>query len=125
MFVKKNDTVIVLAGADKKKKGKVLEVDADAGRLVVEGVNIRSKHVKAKNAQAVGGIQKSEGTIDASNVQVICPECNAAARVGYKVNADGKKYRVCQKCGKSVDKRASADKKEKKERKSKAKEETK
>jgi len=120
MFVKKNDQVVVLTGADKKKKGKVLVVNPDDNRVIVEGVKIQAKHTKPRG-QTPGGIKKSEGAIDASNVQVICPECGLPTRPSYKEGAEGKKMRVCKKCGKSLDKRVSEkkEKKDKKERKSK------
>jgi large subunit ribosomal protein L24 len=102
MKVKKNDNVVVLAGKDKKKTGKVLAVMPKANRVVVEGVNIQSKSKKARSAQEVSQIVKKEGAIDASNVLVICPVCNKATRVGHAV-IDGKKVRACKKCGASLD----------------------
>jgi large subunit ribosomal protein L24 len=124
MFVKKNDQVVVLSGADKNKKGKVLEVSPTAGKVIVEGVRIQAKHVKPKSAQKSGGIQKREGAIEASNVQVICPECSKPTRVGHQDGAEGKKIRVCKKCGKSLDKKEkTTDKKDKKEKKAKEKKE--
>lgn len=102
MKVKKNDNVVVLAGKDKKKTGKVLAVMPKANRVVVEGVNIQSKSKKARSAQEVSQIVKKEGAIDASNVLVICPVCNKATRVGHAV-VDGKKVRVCKKCNASLD----------------------
>jgi large subunit ribosomal protein L24 len=116
MFVKKNDTVIVLSGADKGKKGKVLEVDQTNNRVIVEGVRVQAHHKKPKKQGEPGGIQKTEGPIDASNVQVICPACDAPTRLSVSISADGKKSRVCKKCGKSVDKgSARVDRKAKKE----------
>jgi large subunit ribosomal protein L24 len=114
MTVKKNDQVVVLAGADKNKRGKVLEVDKASGRVVVEGVRIQSHHKKPKKAGQAGGIQKTEGPVDASNVQLICPECGAATRVSAAVGEDGKKVRLCKKCGKSVDKASAKPEKAKK-----------
>ena len=102
MKVKKNDNVVVLAGKDKKKTGKVLAVMPKANRVVVEGVNIQSKSKKARSAQEVSQIVKKEGAIDASNVLVICPVCNKATRVGH-AGVDGKKVRTCKKCGASLD----------------------
>ena len=102
MKVKKNDNVVVLAGKDKKKTGKVLAVMPKANRVIVEGVNIQSKSKKARSAQEVSQIVKKEGAIDASNVLVICPVCNKATRVGHAV-VDGKKVRVCKKCNASLD----------------------
>ena len=102
MKVKKNDNVVVLAGKDKKKTGKVLAVMPKANRVVVEGVNIQSKSKKARSAQEVSQIVKKEGAIDASNVMVVCPGCGKATRIKHEV-VDGKKVRVC-KCGAVLDK---------------------
>ena len=102
MKVKKNDPVVVITGKDVKKTGKVLSVMPKANKIVVEGVNIQSKSKKARSAQETSQIIKKEGPIDASNVLVICPVCNKATRVGHAV-IDGKKVRVCKKCGQSLD----------------------
>ncbi len=102
LHIKKNDTVVVLAGADKGKTGKVLSVLPKEGRVVVEGVNIISRHKKPRNAQDKGGIMKAEGKISASNVQLVCPSCKKATRVAHKTDGD-KKVRVCKKCGAVLD----------------------
>jgi large subunit ribosomal protein L24 len=102
LSVKKGDTVVVIAGKDKKKVGKVNLVNPKQKRVVVEGVNMIVKHQKPKSAQDKGGIVKKEGTIDISNVQVICPSCNKATRVAHTV-VEGKKVRVCKHCGASLD----------------------
>lgn len=102
MKVKKNDNVVVIAGKDKKKTGKVLAVIPKTNRVVVEGVNVQSKAKKARSAQETSQIVKREGAIDASNVLVICPVCNKATRVAHNV-VDDKKVRVCKKCGASLD----------------------
>ncbi len=102
MKVKKNDNVVVLTGKDKKKTGKVLAVMPKANRVVVEGVNVQSKSKKARSANETSQIIKREGAIDASNVLVICPVCNKATRVAH-AEVDGKKVRVCKKCGASLD----------------------
>ena len=102
MKVKKNDNVVVLTGKDKKKTGKVLAVMPKANRVIVEGVNVQSKSRKARSANETSQIIKREGAIDASNVLVICPVCNKAVRVSY-AEVDGKKVRVCKKCGASLD----------------------
>ena len=125
MKVKKNDNVVVLAGKDKKKTGKVLAVMPKANRVVVEGVNIQSKSKKARSAQEVSQIVKKEGAIDASNVLVICPVCNKATRVAYQVEGD-KKARICKKCGAVLDasKEAKEVKKATKRKTKKAAEDT-
>ena len=100
--VKKGDTVLVIAGKDKGKSGKVLVAQPADNSVVVAGVNIISKHKKPRSAQDKGGIIKKEGKINASNVQIICPTCDKATRIN-NVTVDGKKIRQCKKCGASLD----------------------
>lgn len=102
MKVKKNDTVLVLTGKDAGKTAKVLVVNPKANKVTVEGVNVQKKHKKARSAQEVSSIQEQNGPIDASNVLVICPACGKGTRVGYSI-VDGKKIRVCKKCGAPLD----------------------
>ena len=109
MKVKKNDNVVVLTGKDKKKTGKVLAVMPKANKVVVEGVNVQSKSKKARSANETSQISKKEGAIDASNVLVICPVCDKATRVAH-AEVDGKKVRVCKKCGASLDVKPEAKK---------------
>lgn len=116
LHVKKGDNVLVLAGKDKGKTGKVLQASPKSGRVVVEGVNIITKHNKPRSAQVPGGIEKTNGTIDVSNVQVICPKCGKATRIGAGED-EGKKVRVCKKCGASLDSNKKVDKKAKKSKK--------
>lgn len=101
MHVKKDDTVVLLTGNEKYrgKTGKVLEVSPKEGKVIVEGINIVSKHVKPHKAGDPSGIIKTEAAVYASKVQVVCPKCNKPTRVGTKIYADGKKDRVCKKCG--------------------------
>ena len=101
MHVKKDDTVVLLTGNEKYrgKTGKVLEVSPEEGKVIVEGINIVSKHVKPRKAGDPSGIIKTEAAVYASKVQVVCPKCNKPTRVGTKIYADGKKDRVCKKCG--------------------------
>ena len=106
--VKKGDTVLVLAGKDKGKSGKVLVAQPADNSVVVAGVNIIAKHKKPRSAQDKGGIIKKEGKIDASNVQIICQACGKATRIN-NVMVDGKKIRQCKKCSANLD---SAVKKE-------------
>ena len=98
MNIKKDDKVIVLSGKDKGKQGKVLVADPKAMKLTVEGVNVATKHQKPRKQGEEGGIIKVETPIYASKVQLVCPKCGKATRVAYKL-ADGKKVRVCKKCG--------------------------
>ena len=106
MNVKLNDTVVVLTGKDAGKTGKVVSTSPKAGRVTVQGVNLQKKHQKARKANAVSQIVEREGSIDASNVMVICDACGKATRVKHSfVEQDGKmkKVRVC-KCGAVLDK---------------------
>ena len=100
--VKKGDTVVVIAGKDKGKTGKVLVAMPADGSVVVAGVNIIAKHKKPRSANDKGGIIKKENKIDASNVQIICPACGKATRVAHDVKGD-KKIRQCKKCGADLD----------------------
>lgn len=103
LSVKKGDTVLVIAGKDKDKRAKVLAVNPEKNKVIVEGVNVVSKCKKARTAQEKSEIIKIEAGIDASNVMVVCPECGKATRVAHAV-VDGKKVRTCKKCNASLDK---------------------
>lgn len=98
VHVKKNDVVVVISGDDKGKKGKVLEVSPKEGKVIVEGVNIVSRHVKPRKQGDQGGIVKVEGAMYADKVQLFCSKCNKGVRAKMKL-VDGKKIRVCAKCG--------------------------
>ena len=98
VHVKTNDTVIVISGDDKGKKGKVIAVSPKEDKVIVEGVNIVSKHVKPRRQGEAGGITKVEGAIYASKVQHYCSKCDKAVRAKAK-DVDGKKVKVCAKCG--------------------------
>ena len=100
--VKKGDTVLVITGKDKDKRAKVLAVSPEKNKVIVEGVNVVSKCKKARSAQEKSTIQKIEAPIDASNVMVVCPKCEKATRVAHQV-VDGKKVRICKKCGEVLD----------------------
>ena len=101
MNIKRDDKVIVLSGKDKGKEGKVLSVDPKAGKVIVEGVSVASKHSKPRKQGEKGGIIKLETPIYACKVMVVCPKCGKATRVGHKF-VDGKKVRACKKCGAEV-----------------------
>ena len=113
MHVKKDDTVVVISGKDKGKQGKISAAFPKTGRVTVEGVNMVTKHQKARNAMQPGGIVKKETPIDASNVMLVCPKCGKATRVAHKVttvtNEAGKTVRkmirVCknEKCQAEID----------------------
>ena len=98
MHIRSKDTVVVITGKDKGKEGKVLVASPKTGKVVVEGVAIVKKAVKPNAANQQGGIVSQEAPIDASNVNLVCPECGKVTRVGHE--KDGKnKLRVCKKCG--------------------------
>ena len=99
LHVKKGDTVVVLSGKDKGKKGKVLEVSPREGKVIVERINMVTKHVKPRKMGEAGGIVKAEGAMYACKVQLVCPKCGKPTRAGHKLLADGSKVRVCKKCG--------------------------
>ena len=101
MRIKKGDTVQVLSGNDKGKKGEVLEVIPKTEKIVVKGVNIRKKHVKPRKQGEEGGIIPVECAIHSSKVNVVCPKCNSATKIGFKIDND-KKVRVCKKCGAEI-----------------------
>ena len=98
MKVKKGDTVQVLSGNDKGKKGEVLEVIPKDSKVVVKGVNVRKKHIKPRKQGDEGGIISIECAINSSKVNVVCPKCGKSTRVEYKIEND-KKVRICKKCG--------------------------
>ncbi len=100
--VKKNDTVVVISGKDKGKKGKILAAFPSRNRVSVQGANMVIRHRKPRKQGEPGGRIEHEGTIDASKVMLICPKCNKATRVGYAITGE-KKVRVCKKCGKNID----------------------
>ena len=102
-FVKKGDKVLVITGKDKGKVADVIEVSPKTKRVLVDGVNVVTKHQKPKSQQDKGGIVKKSAPIDASNVMVVCPECGKATRVAHK-DLNGKNVRVCKKCGATLDK---------------------
>ncbi len=102
IHVKKGDTVMVMSGKDKGKKGKVLEVSPKEGKVIVEGVNIVTKHVKPRKQGEQGGIVKAEGPLYACKVMVYCSKCNRATRVGMTVLNEGEKVRSCKRCGENL-----------------------
>lgn len=104
MHVKSGDTVVVISGKDKGKIGKVLVALPRENRVIVEGVNMITKHKKAMGPTQPGGIVKLEGPINVSKVMYYCDKDKKGVRIGHKFLSDGKKVRVCQKCGEVLDK---------------------
>jgi len=108
MKIKKGDTVLIISGKDRGRKGKVLESLIKEERILVEGINLKKKHVKPKKQGEKGQIVQLPGPIKSSSVKVICPKCGKAARVGYKLEGlpaggHGKnKYRICKKCHQEI-----------------------
>ena len=99
--VKKGDTVEVLSGNDKGKTGEVLEVIPKTSKIVVKGINVRKKHVKPRRQGEEGGIISTECAIHSSKVNVVCPKCGKATRIGFNIEND-EKIRVCKKCGAKI-----------------------
>jgi len=100
--IKKNDTVQAIKGKDKGKKGRVLEVFAERGRALVEGVNMVKKHKRKTQQDQQGGIVSIESPIALSNIMLVCKHCNRPSRVGFSVSKDGTKTRVCKACKEQV-----------------------
>ena len=101
MNIKKNDKVVVLSGKDKGKEGKVLEANPSTKKVVVEGINVATCHVKPRKQGEEGGIIRREIPMYASKVMLVCPKCGKATRVGHKT-VDGKNVRICKKCGETI-----------------------
>ena len=102
MSIRKDDTVVVLSGKDKGKQGKVLKTEPKSGKVIVEKVNMVSRHTKPRRQGEEGGILQKEAPIYACKVMRVCPKCNKPTRSAHKVLADGKKVRICKKCGAEI-----------------------
>ena len=100
--VKTGDTVMVLSGKERGKKGRILAVSPKEGKVIVEKVNMVSKHVKPRKMGEAGGIIKAEGAMYASKVQLVCPHCGKPTRIAHKIYEDGSKARICKKCNESL-----------------------
>lgn len=103
MHVKKGDNVKILCGKDKGKTGEIIRAIPQQQRVVVQGANMMKKHQRPTQANQEGGILTIEAPIHVSNVMLICPSCKEATRVSKRTNEQGKKVRVCKKCGKDID----------------------
>ena len=103
LSVKKNDNVMVIAGKEKGKTGKIIKVLPRVNRAIVERVNLVKRHVKPRSAQQPGGIVEKEASIHLSNIMVMCNPCNAPVRSGAKQLGDGTKVRICRRCGENLD----------------------
>jgi len=98
MKIKKGDTVQILKGKDRDKRGKVLEINPRNLKVVIEGLNIRKKHSRPRKAGEKGQIVEFPASIPLANVSLVCSSCQKANRVGYRVLENGKKERICRKC---------------------------
>ena len=103
MKIKKDDTVLVIAGKDKGKKGKVRFAYPEKDKIMIEGVNMIKKHAKAKPQVKQAGIIEREAPIAVSDVMLVCAKCNKPVRIGFKILQDGRKARVCRACGEVVE----------------------
>ncbi len=102
LSVRKGDQVVVLSGKDKGKQGKVLTAIPDEGKVIVEKVNLVQRHTKPRKQGDTGGIITKEAPIYACKVQRICPKCSKPTRLAHKILADGRKVRVCKRCGSEI-----------------------
>lgn len=101
MKIKKGDTVLIISGKDKGRTGKVTKALPKEGGILVEGINLKKKHVRPKREGEKGQIVNVPAMLEASNVKIICTKCGKAARVGYKIESD-KKIRICKKCKQEI-----------------------
>jgi large subunit ribosomal protein L24 len=103
VLLKKNDTVMVVAGKNRGKSGKVLRVLPKKEAVIIERLNFAKRHLRAGGPHGKGGIVEKEAPIRISNVQLLCGKCNRPTRIGKKILEDGKKIRICRKCGEAID----------------------
>ena len=100
--IRKNDMVMIVTGRDRGKTGKVMRVVPEAGRILVERLNVVKRHSRPRGAASPGGIVEKEAPLAISNVMLLCDRCNAPVRIGIKAAADGTSIRICRRCGESV-----------------------
>ena len=103
LHIRKNDSVMVIAGKERGKTGKVLRVLPSKGRALIERVNLVKRHTRPRGPQVPGGILEKEASIHISNLMLMCDKCNAPVRVGKKILENGEKVRVCRRCGDHLD----------------------
>lgn len=103
MNIRKNDSVMVIAGRERGKTGKVLRVIPEREAAIIERVNLVKRHSRPRGPQQPGGILEKEASIHTSNLMVMCDKCNAPVRIGRKALPDGKKVRICRRCGETLD----------------------
>lgn len=103
VHVKQGDTVLVLSGKDRGKKGKVLNVNPDDQMVIVEGINMSTKHRKPRSRVQTGGIIHQESAVNSSKVMLVCSRCGQPTKIGKDVLENGQKARVCKKCNEVID----------------------
>ncbi|MBI4686109.1 MAG: 50S ribosomal protein L24 [Nitrospirae bacterium] len=101
--IKKGDTVEVITGKERGKKGRVLSVMSSKSTMIVEKVNVIKRHMKPSKKYAQGGIIEKEAPVQISNVMLVCPRCNKPTRIGTTIFSDNKKSRICKKCRETID----------------------
>ena len=103
MHIRKNDSVMVISGRERGKTGKVLRVLPKREAVVIERVNMVKRHSRPRGPQQPGGIVEKEASVRVANIMMMCDKCNAPVRVGRKILADGKRIRICRRCGEALD----------------------
>jgi large subunit ribosomal protein L24 len=103
LLIKKDDTVMVVAGKEKGKSGKVIRIIRKKDAIVIDRLNFVKRHLKAGGSHGKGGIMEKEAPIHISNIQLLCKKCNLPTRIGKKTLEDGRRMRVCRKCGEAID----------------------
>jgi large subunit ribosomal protein L24 len=101
--LRKNDNVMIIAGKERGTTGKILKVLSEKDRAIIERLNLVKRHTKPRGPQQPGGILEKEASIHVSNLMLMCDRCNAPIRYGHKVLGDGKKVRICRRCGETID----------------------
>ncbi len=101
--LRKNDNVMIITGKERGTTGKVLKVLSEKDRAIIERLNLVKRHTKPRGPQQPGGILEKEASIHVSNLMLMCDRCNAPIRFGHKVLGDGKKVRICRRCGETID----------------------
>ena len=101
--IRRGDDVMVMAGRERGKRGRVQRVLRKEGRLVIDGVNMTVRHIRPRPGVQQAGRIDLEAPLNASNVRIVCPHCNKAVRVGFSVLEDGKKVRICKKCHEAIE----------------------
>jgi large subunit ribosomal protein L24 len=101
--IKKNDTVMVMSGDEKGKKGRVISVLSSDNRILIESINMIKRHMKPSKKYSQGGIIEKEAPVNRSNVMLVCPKCDKSTKISQKILENGEKIRSCKKCGEVID----------------------